>query len=92
MADLLEEIAATEAKLHQLRQQAATATCSEVGHRWVFIGGRNAGCGPGCDCSIPVHRCEACGDYDYGDNEEAREKLADCAAERAEMEGDNHDR
>ncbi|KAA0571114.1 hypothetical protein [Azospirillum sp. Sh1] len=82
--NLLEQIIATEAKLAQLRQQLAAAPCAEVGHRWKHVGGANAGCGPDCGCSVPVHRCEACGDCDYGENEEAREKLAACAAERAE--------
>lgn len=44
--------------------------CAILGHRWVFYGGRNCGCEDGC-CSVPVHRCEACGDYDYGENVEA---------------------
>jgi hypothetical protein len=86
---ILEEIAATEAKLEQLRRRAAAAPCAEVGHRWKHIGGANAGCGPDCDCSIPVHRCDVCGDCDYGDNDEAREKLAACAADRAEMVDEN---
>jgi hypothetical protein len=52
--------------------------CTILGHKWVFAGGRNAGCGPDCGCSVPVHQCEGCGDYDYGDNEEADKILAEC--------------
>jgi hypothetical protein len=45
--------------------------CTVLGHDWQHIGGANAGCGPGCACSVPVHECRTCGDCDYGDNEEA---------------------
>lgn len=45
-------------------------------------GGRNAGCklGSGCGCSVPVYICTRCGDADYGDNAEARDKIARCEA------------
>ncbi|MGY0790893.1 hypothetical protein ACW7BJ_16125 [Azospirillum argentinense] len=33
---------------------------------------------------MPVHRCEACGDCDYGDNTEAAEVQADCAEKRSD--------
>lgn len=57
--------------------------CAVLGHRWQFVGGRNAGCERGdyCSCSVPVHECE-CGDCDYGDNPEADEIMADCREER----------
>jgi hypothetical protein len=50
-------------------------------HFWQFIGGRNACCqlGDDCHCSVPVHRCRACGDYDYGDNDEADQVRTRCA-------------
>lgn len=57
--------------------------CAVLGHVWVHIGGRNCGCGEG-NCSIPVHECSACGDYDYGENDEARETIAACEREYAE--------
>lgn len=76
---LREEIAEAEARLARLKQQEAAATCAEVGHRWKHIGGRNAGCGDACDCSVPVHQCEVCGDCDYGDNAEGTATIAACA-------------
>lgn len=55
--------------------------CLVLGHAWVFKGGCNCGCelpdGDGC-CSVPVYRCSSCGDYDYGDNEEADEIKRRC--------------
>lgn len=53
--------------------------CLSNGHTWKFIGGANAGCGPACACSIPVHECIVCGDCDYGDNDEANDKREECA-------------
>ena len=44
--------------------------CTILGHKWEFAGGANCGCDGG-SCSIPVHQCSACDDYDYGDNTEA---------------------
>jgi hypothetical protein len=55
--------------------------CKILGHKWVFDGGANCGCG---QCSVPVHRCEACGDYDYGDNEDADNVRAECRTMRNE--------
>lgn len=57
--------------------------CAALGHRWEFIGGKNAGCelGSDCWCSVPVHEC-ACGDCDYGDNVEADEIRVRCAEDR----------
>jgi hypothetical protein len=54
--------------------------CHVLGHKWEHRGGKNAGCGPGCNCSVPVHECAACGDWDYGENPEADETRAECAA------------
>ncbi len=53
--------------------------CSVLGHVWVFRGGMNCACHPGADCSLPVHECSACGDFDYGDNDEADETRRACA-------------
>jgi len=75
---LLTEIEAAEAHLERLKRQAVAATCAEVGHRWKFIGGSNAGCCDECDCSVSVHECEVCRDCDYGEPE--RETvIKDCA-------------
>lgn len=57
--------------------------CNVLGHKWVFHGGRNCGCGEG-NCSVPVHQREGCGDFDYGENDEAREIIAACEREYAE--------
>lgn len=59
--------------------------CVSGNHDWRFIGGRNADCERGamdCGCSIPVHECARCGDCDYGDNDEADQVRANCAATR----------
>jgi hypothetical protein len=58
--------------------------CQDRKHDWQHIGGKNAGCGPACDCSVPVKQCTVCKDFDYGDNPEAREIISECA-ERAEL-------
>lgn len=78
MSDLIQQLEEAEARADRLRAAIAVAPCREVGHRWKFYGGRNAGCSEDCSCSVPVYRCERCGDCDYGDNEEAREKVAEC--------------
>lgn len=52
----------------------------EKGHDWHSRGGCNAGCHDECSCSVPVNFCTRCGDCDYGDNEEAKQVRADCAA------------
>lgn len=51
--------------------------CDLLGHVWRFAGGANCGC-EGGHCSIPVHRCDGCGDYDYGDNIEASDIRRAC--------------
>lgn len=81
---LLDEIADLDAKLAQLKRRAAAAPCAEVGHRWKFLGGANAGYDDRCRCSVPVHECEACGDCDYGINVEGREIRSKCVERRAE--------
>lgn len=75
---LTDQLEAAQAEVERIKRQIAGAPCVEVGHRWKHIGGCNAGCDPDCYCSIPVHKCEVCGQCDYGDNAEAREVLAEC--------------
>ena len=54
-------------------------TGCEAGHDWQSVGGCNAACGfTDCACSVPVNKCSRCGDYDYGDNDEAKQVRADC--------------
>lgn len=75
------ELEAAEARVAQIKRALTAAPCSEVGHRWRFMGGRNVGCedmGKDCSCSVSVHECEVCGDCDYGDNPEHAEVLARC--------------
>jgi hypothetical protein len=79
---LAEELSAAESLVAQLRQQIASASCAEVGHEWSHIGGSNAGCCVYCYCSVPVHRCEKCGDCDYGQNAEAEEIMKRCKEDR----------
>jgi len=56
--------------------------CNILGHVWIFSGGSNCGClganRDRGDCSIPIYECNSCGDYDYGDNEEAKEIREKC--------------
>lgn len=55
--------------------------CAVLGHNWVMRGGKNAGCTEDlrdCGCSVPVNECDACGDCDYGDNDEADAVRARC--------------
>lgn len=56
--------------------------CNVLGHKWAFYGGANCGCEDGA-CSLPVHRCEGCGDYDYGENDAAQEIRDRCEPEYA---------
>jgi hypothetical protein len=58
--------------------------CTILGHLWVSTGGRNCCCDDGA-CSVPVHECSACGDCDYGDNEEADAVRAACAERREDV-------
>lgn len=58
--------------------------CSTDGHAWRHMGGKNCGClGGHGRCSIPVHRCDVCGDWDYGENDDAERTRFACASERA---------
>lgn len=79
MATLVEQLEEAKANVARLMREIAAARCSDVGHRWVFVGGRNCGCEPDGYCSVPVHRCEVCNDYDYGDNAEAAGVMARCS-------------
>ena len=54
------------------------ALCKNDQHEWQHVGGRNAGCCDECSCSVPVHQCARCGDWDYGDNDEAAEIIRQC--------------
>lgn len=64
--------------------------CYDYGHRWELFGGMSCNCDQsvfskyifndaGYVCSLPVNKCVICGDYDYGDNEEARKVKEACA-------------
>lgn len=55
--------------------------CAILGHVWVSDGGANCGC-PDGHCSVPVHRCDSCGDHDYGENEDADDVRRNCTVER----------
>jgi hypothetical protein len=54
--------------------------CNVLGHVWVFTGARWCGCegSESRGCSVSVHECSACGDCDYGENDEADEIRAEC--------------
>lgn len=82
MKPLLEQLADAQAEIHRLERAIAAAPCADVGHRWKLLGGCNACCSDECNCSVPVRECEACGDCDYGENDEAREIVAKCEARR----------
>lgn len=92
MSKLTEELADAEARVAQLKLQIAQGTCVETGHDWRMIGGRNAGCDDDCRCSVPVHVCQKCGDCDYGDNAEATDTIASCAALAPTHQEPEHER
>lgn len=75
---LAHDLADAEARVATLKRQIAGATCVEAGHDWKHVGGRNAGCGDECACSVPVHVCRKCEDSDYGENDEAAKTRDDC--------------
>lgn len=81
--NLLNELEKAEAHVAALRREIAAGPCHAYSHDWKHIGGRNAGCDDGCNCSVPVHTCQKCGDCDYGENAEAVETIAECARESA---------
>ena len=76
--NLLDEIAATEARLAELKRRAVGASCVELGHDWKSTGGKNASCHEECGCSVPVNVCTRCGDCDYGDNADADAVRKEC--------------
>lgn len=81
LMDIRAKLEAAKDEVARLERMVAVAPCAEVGHRWVSIGGANAGCEIGadiCNCSVPVNVCEICGDCDYGENVEADEIRAEC--------------
>jgi hypothetical protein len=81
--NIAKQLDAARAEVARLERRAAGATCAELGrHDWQHIGGRNAGCdlGSDCSCSVPVHKCSRCGDCDYGDNPEADDVRDECFA------------
>lgn len=81
MNDLQRQLEEAQNQVARLEQFIKSAPCSEVGHRWVCLGGKNAGCGEGCGCSVPVHECLICGDCDYGDNEWGEKTIKECQNE-----------
>jgi hypothetical protein len=85
---LADRLDAARAEVARLERQAAAATCAEVGHRWVCLGGCNCGCEDtlGVGCSVPVHECAVCGGCDYGDNAESEEIRKRCSTLKAEGE------
>jgi hypothetical protein len=87
MTGILEQLEAARAEVARLERMAAAATCRELGScDMQSAGGANCGC-PDGQCSVPVLKCTRCGDYDYGENEEANEKRTHCAATREIPEG-----
>lgn len=78
MPKLAEQLEAAKAEVQRLERIAAAATCAELGHDWQSVGGCNCGCHDEADCSVPVHQCTRCQDYDYGQNDEAGRIRAEC--------------
>lgn len=74
-----------ESMTFQGRRDFLFVGCEE-GHDWRSLGGCNAGCHKDCSCSVPVNFCRRCGAHDYGDNAEAEQVRADCAARWEEPE------
>jgi hypothetical protein len=74
------QLEAAEAEAARIRREIAQGPCREFGHDWRHHGGANAVCDLECSCSVPVHVCSKCGDCDYGQNPEAEQKRAECAA------------
>jgi hypothetical protein len=85
----------SEEEFHRLKEAAGEgvkrgdfAHCREHGHTWKFIGGKNAGCGRDCGCSVDVHECIICGDCDYGDTEQADDIRKSCADRYEDVDGE----
>lgn len=77
---IAEKLETAKAEVAKLEREAAQMTCSERGyHRWKSIGGANCGCHRNAACSVPVHKCEDCGDCDYGENAAANATRVHCA-------------
>lgn len=91
MSEILEKLEAARAEVARLEREVAGAPCRQVGHRWKFFGGTNCGCYPGSGCSIAVHKCEVCGDYDYGDHPQADEQRQACADEMKDWDALNRE-
>lgn len=77
---IMDKLADARAEVARLERIAAAAPCRAVGCDMQSIGGMWCGCEGGA-CSVPVLQCTRCGDCDYGDNAEAAEKRAACAAD-----------
>ena len=75
-----EQLAAARDEVARLERLAfiEAKDCAANGHVWAFRGGRNCGCPDVTGCSLPVHECVVCGDFDYGDNAEAVEIRRGC--------------
>lgn len=83
---LANEIKDAESNLAALKRQYQKSSCIERGScNMQHLGGKNAGCGDDCSCSVPVHVCSVCGDSDYGDNSEAKQTIEDCEAATAHI-------
>lgn len=76
--NLADQIEAARAEVARLERLAAQATCAELGHDWVCLGGANCGCHEWACCSVPVHECRRCKACDYGDNADAADMRAQC--------------
>lgn len=68
--------------IRQTELDLGSPTCTKNGHCWVHVGGADCGCDKDSRerCSIPVHRCSVCGEYDYGINAEANSVRSLCHA------------
>lgn len=78
MTRLTDQIEAARAHLADLERQGLNATCFDMGHVWVSMGGRNCGCHKDACCSVPVHKCSRCGLCDYGHNALAAQHIEHC--------------
>lgn len=83
MPNLNEELDDARARVTLIERRIAAATCTDIGHDMVCLGGCNAGCDEHCVCSVPVCECRRCGDCDYGETPEADEIRARCAETRS---------
>ena len=75
---LADQLAAAQAEVARLEREMAGRKCSEVGHRWVHMGGANCGCYEDASCSVPAYECSVCKDCDYGQNAEAKRQRKHC--------------